>query len=528
MAFSADAARLFTLTEDGTLTGWVIASRQPFRTAKFPGSDFSLDPRWLVFSPDGGAVAFRAENGLGLWELESGKQTRVRFTGTQSSPTVLSFSPDGKLLAAGVGDSDSEVYVWAVQNLWGSASTVPPPRGRFGKHRDWICDVAFAPDNSALVSASADSTLCVWQMDGPEVCRRYRGHRHQVLAVAWSPDGQRLVSSGEDGTVRVWDPCREPATSAPTVFPAPVYRYNFRLSGDGKSALILEPTNRMAVLWDAVKLQPLEPLAFAGTNLSRVAWSADGRKLATGDELGDVRIWDLVSRQAILNVAVQGYNVRYLEFSPNGQILLCGALRPGPWDRITKLWDLSEGREIALPREAMTDATWADFSPDCRLLAVLHFGGALDLWEIRSGRCRVRLTQPLAGLKEEGYVAFSPDGRTWASSTQRGVLALWDAAGKQPRTIIPRTTQELWDLSFSADGTRLLVSGKRASDAVRLLDVTSKRFVATLSGKADVYWFSRMTADNSTVYAVGEKTVLLWRAPSWAEIEAAEKGRRTP
>jgi WD40 repeat protein len=93
---------------------------------------------------------------------------------------------------------------------------------------------------------------------------------------------------------------------------------------------------------------------------------------------------------------------------------------------------------------------------------------------------------------------------------------------------MPRTTQELWDLSFSADGTRLIVSGKRASDVVRLLDLGSRRFVASLSGKPDVYWFSRMSADNSTVYAVGTKTVLLWRAPSWAEIEAAEKGKHGP
>lgn len=150
------------------------------------------------------------------------------------------------------------------------------------------------------------------------------------------------------------------------------------------------------------------------------------------------------------------------------------------------------------------------------------------MWDVGSSRCRILLSQPFAGSWEEGYVAFSPDGRTIACSTQHGVLALWDAYGQTPPTIIPRTTQELWNLSFSTDGTRLVVSGKRGSDVVRLLDMASKRFVATLSGEADVYWFSRMSADNNTVYAVGEKSVLLWRAPSWAEIEAAEKDQVAP
>jgi WD40 repeat protein len=122
----------------------------------------------------------------------------------------------------------------------------------------------------------------------------------------------------------------------------------------------------------------------------------------------------------------------------------------------------------------------------------------------------------------EGFVAFAPDGRTWASSTVNGALALWDTAGNRPPSTISPTAQELWHLSFSADSTRLLVSGHRAADVVRLLDVRSKRFVLSLSGESDVYWFSRISADNHSVYAVGAKTVLLWRAPSWAEIEAAE------
>jgi len=52
--------------------------------------------------------------------------------------------------------------------------------------------------------------------------------------------------------------------------------------------------------------------------------------------------------------------------------------------------------------------------------------------------------------------------------------------------------------------------------------------MASLSGAADVYWYSRMSVDSSTVLAVAEKAALLWRAPSWAEIEAAEKEQKAP
>ena len=176
----------------------------------------------------------------------------------------------------------------------------------------------------------------------------------------------------------------------------------------------------------------------------------------------------------------------------------------------------------------MDNFTYGDFSPDSGLVVVLHWGGALDVWDIHSGQCRARLSQPLASPKELGFVRFSPNGRTWASLTQRGVLCLWDGAEQRPPFVIPRSTQELWCLAFAADGTRLLVSGKRSSDVVRLFDPGNGRCVVALPGESDVYWNVGMSADNSTVFAVGSERVLLWRAPSWAEIEAAEKGQKAP
>ena len=129
LAFSADKARLFIVSDDGSLTTWDISSQRRLSSSKFPAPDFSDGANAVVFSPDGGLLAFRVENGLGLWELDSGRQTQVRLTDTEASPTALSFSADSKLLAAGVGGSDSEVYVWAVEDLWRSAGPMPRPMG---------------------------------------------------------------------------------------------------------------------------------------------------------------------------------------------------------------------------------------------------------------------------------------------------------------------------------------------------------------------------------------------------------------
>jgi WD40 repeat protein len=531
LAFSADATRVLTLSQDGTLFDWELASGQSVCKSKCPATEFTLQEpclieRCLAFSRDGSVMAFRVGNGIGLWESQSGRLTQLRLSGTANPPTALNFSTDGKLLAIGVGETDSEVVVWALEDLLRANGATPPPLARLGGQRDWVCGVAFSPDNRSLVSAGADSALRIWELSRPEVYRRYLGHRHQILSVAWSPDGKHIVTSGMDGSVRVWDPGRPPPHYGPVVFPVVPFHYQFRLSADGKTAILLETNNHSAVLWDAVKMRPTEVLEFAGTNISRIGWSADGRTLVTGFLDGHIRVWDLASRRMTASLRVPGYSVACLPFFADDRFMGCGAYRwPSLWNRTAKLWKTDSWAEIPLPPAALANFAWGAASPDGRLWASLHFGGGLEVWDIRSGGCRTRLSQPFTSPLEHGYVVFSPDGRTFACSTQRGVVGLWDADGQSPPSIIPRTTQELWHLSFSMDGTRLVVSGKRGSDAVRLLDLASKRFVATLSAEPDVYWSSGISGDNNTVYAIGEDSVLLWRAPSWAEIKAEETAK---
>lgn len=392
--------------------------------------------------------------------------------------------------------------------------------------------MVFSPDGCRL-AFGCESGIRVWEWtSGWQRELRWSGPANLTSALAFSPDGKDLVSGGQDGAVRYWDPADRKPLPAYRVLPVPVWSPAFAFGPDGKTFVALNRTNRSAPpsIWDTATLREVQKLSFVGTNYSAVAWSPDGRTLALGDWLGNVRIWDLATGRAITNFAIARTFIGVLRFSGQGSSLFCGASSGSVWGSTNycRVWRVAGWREIQLPAEPLTNAFWAAISPDSSTLAVLDSNRTLSWWDIESGRRQAQFKQ---GYKREGgYLAFSPDGRTLASSRVEGFVSLWDVvAGRPLATDVRGNADGVWGLAFTPDGQRLLTGGGNEDDVVRLLDVQSKRWVATLPGQNDAFYRLEMSPDGNTLAAVGVGgTSLLWRAPSWAEIEAAEKPSAGP
>jgi WD40 repeat protein len=226
-------------------------------------------------------------------------------------------------------------------------------------------------------------------------------------------------------------------------------------------------------LWDPATGEHLRYL-FGGhaRTVWAVAFSPDGRLLATGDDDMAVRLWDPATGEHRLAVPVgraprsgEEGRVKAVAFSPDGRLL---ASRSD--DMTMRLWDpasLFPGRPPR-PRRTLTGhdgSVWAvAFSPDGRLLAS-GGGQSVELWDPATGEHRHTLRGHTNWIES---VAFSPDGRLLASGGR--TVELWDPATGEHRHTLTGHDGMVWALAFSPDG-RLLASGG-GGRKVRLWDLT--------------------------------------------------------
>eukprot|EP01117_Protostelium_nocturnum_P017554 TRINITY_DN7167_c0_g1_i1.p1 TRINITY_DN7167_c0_g1~~TRINITY_DN7167_c0_g1_i1.p1 ORF type:complete len:469 (-),score=150.45 TRINITY_DN7167_c0_g1_i1:402-1808(-) len=131
---------------------------------------------------------------LFLWEPTRNKKPISRMTGHQQLVNVVSFSPDGRLIASGA--FDKSIRIWNAT----TGSFVTALRG----HVEAVYQVCWSSDSRLLASGSKDSTLKVWDMQTKKLKQDLPGHADQVFSVDWSPDGQRVASGSKDRTVKIW------------------------------------------------------------------------------------------------------------------------------------------------------------------------------------------------------------------------------------------------------------------------------------------------------------------------------------
>jgi WD40 repeat protein len=204
-------------------------------------------------------------------------------------------------------------------------------------------------------------------------------------------------------------------------------------------------------LWDPATGQPLRVLHTAGNGVNGVAFSPDGKLLASADAGGTVRLWDPATGQPLRVLHTAGNDVNGVAFSPDGKLLASATEDGSVW-----LWDPATGQPLRVLHTAGNDVNGVRgvaFSTDGKLLASANGDGTVDLWDPATGQ-RVRVLHNPSGDVVSG-VAFSPDGKLLADAAFDGTVRLWDPATGQPLRVLHTAGNGVNGVAFSPDSKLL-------------------------------------------------------------------------
>jgi WD40 repeat protein len=251
-----------------------------------------------------------------------------------------------------------------------------------------------------------------------------------------------------------------------------------------------------------------------------VAFSPDGKTLASGGKDGSVTLYDLdTKRPSGPPLKGHDYQVESVAFSPDGK-----KLASGDADGAIVVWDLVTRKPLEPPLEGQdTGVTCVTFSPDGKILASSGTGAKtggddINLWEVATGQ---RRRAPIDGDRQAMCVAFSPDGRLLASAGDGQRIIFWEAStGKALNRLLKPNKDIITGIAFGPDGKILATAGE--SDYVLLWDVAQRR---TLGKPLKGHTRAVFSPDGKTLATAGDDhSIILWEVASQQSLGPPLKG----
>jgi len=452
----------------------------------------------LAFAPDGETFAFATKDQR-IWIFDTVTRTMRKTMAARGEPAEVVFSPDGARLAVAHWNGAVAIYEPAagteITTLTNSAT--------------WVSSLAFSRTDPILATSAADQKIRLWDTTTWKETASFKGHMSLVDCVTVSPDGRWLASGSKDRSVRIWNLKTTANPEASRDF-ADVRR-GFAVSPQAEFLAVVNGDATLS-FWDLSARRettrvPIDP----GTTI--LAASPTGKAVVLAGQSG--KVWRHRIDATNSDVQVEGARAHkaIAAFSPDGEKFAVGGrgqyLRVGMTDGSTPIHVLKH------PIDMTTEIL---FSHDGRQIFSANESGKLRVCDVGTGEMDVEFRaheHVIAGI------ALDADGRRLATTSSDGTVGLWDVATRRKTCTYGTSAIGYLSVSFSRDGKRIAAAS--GEGPVKVWDVASGLEVARFKGTERVLTV-RFAADDVTLLIATANQLSLFRAPTFAEITAAETG----
>jgi WD40 repeat protein len=448
---------------------------------KWPAISISGDGQTILRSQLG-RVWLSDGKGEDLWKRDT-EQGKKEDQDRSAGATTATLSRDGQTIV--IGYQNGFIRLWDRQ---GKPLVEEPEEGQ--SHDGKVTCVAISVDGQTIVSGGEEGTVRLWDRKAKPSGPTLRGHAGNINAVAVSANGKSIVSAGDDGMVRLWER-RTPSGPVSVYSGGNVDSATF--SSDGKTILTAGPGAR-TLRWQSDRA----PGGDTGngpndTNVSAMAWGPGGEFLVIGRSDGKLLLREQQGtvKDKYFSEA-HGAEVASIAVSSDGKIIVSGDQKGN-----VRLWN-REGKPVGQPFKGH-EGRVASVATSSNGQTTVSGGsdGKVLRWNQQGSVVSQLITSYSIGSGET--VAVSPDGKFIVSGSERGMMRLWD--GQSTRVFKGHETN-VSCLAFSSD-SEMIVSG--ADDGtVRLWDLHGKPIGPEFRGQAAITSVA-LSPDGNTLVS-GDKT----------------------
>jgi WD40 repeat protein len=326
-------------------------------------------------------------------------------------------------------------------------------------------------------------------------------------AVSWSPDGE-LLASAAGCEVRLWEIQSGREIRAFTGHQDWINSVAF--SPDGKSIASGSSDNTVR-LWQIDTGREIQTFTGHQHKVTSVAINPDGKSIVSGSDDNTVRLWQVDTGREVRVFTGNQHRITSLAFSPNGKSIASGFS-----DNTVRLWQVETGGEIQAFTGHLGMVLSVSFSPDGKSIVSGSEDETVHLWQVDTGREIQAFTGHLGPISS---VAFSPDGKSIASGSWDNTIRLWQVdTGREVRTFTAHQNS-VYSVAFSPNGKSIASSS--SDNTVRLWQVDTGREVRTFTAHHHSVYSVAFSPDGKSIASgSSDSTVRLWQTCSGRENRA--------